>query len=104
MTVCTYNRRETTLTVSGHAGFDIRGKDTVCACASILTFAAAETIQDSAAKYFPAISIEDGKVRIACNPRGGNIHPCRRVLDTIFMGFEILENQFPNYVRTEREE
>ena len=106
MTTVKYNRRDTTLSVKGHAGYAKAGQDIVCAAVSMLGMTAAAAVQDNAASFFPVISQskKDNELRIACRPRGGSITSCRRVLDTIFTGYEILSGQYPDYVRTEKED
>lgn len=100
----TYNRRETTLTVKGHAQSAPKGEDLICSAASILAFTAIAAVQDNSDKFLPRITQHDGEIRIACSPTSSFITPCRRVLDTINTGFEILANEYPDYVRAKRED
>jgi len=106
MTVATYNRRDTALTVKGHAGYANPGEDVVCAAASMLALTAIAVVQDNAATFYPVVSQskKDGEMRIVCRPNGGSITSCRRVLDTIFTGYEILAGQYPDHVKAERED
>jgi len=100
----TYNRQETRLTVKGHAGSAPKGQDLICAAASILGFTAVACAEDNKDKYFPAITQHDGELRIECSPLKSYITPCRRMLDTVFTGMELLESEYPDFVRTERED
>lgn len=104
MISATYNRRETTLTVKGHAQSAPKGEDLICAAASILAYTAIASVQDNDDKFLPSITQHDGEMRIACDPSSSFITPCRRVLDTIYTGYEILANEYPDYVRAKREE
>ena len=61
-------------------------------------------VQDNSDKFLPRITQHDGEIRIACSPTSSFITPCRRVLDTINTGYEILANEYPDYVRAKRED
>ena len=100
----TYNRRETTLTVKGHAQSAPKGQDLVCAAASTLAFTAAEALRDEAERFYPSVVQRPGELRITCEPASGSRKACRRLLDTIWVGFEILANEYPDYVRSKRED
>lgn len=104
MVVARYNRKECTLTVKGHAQTGPVGTDLVCASSSILGFTAIACAQDNMEKYMPRISVIEDTLRIECNPGRSYITPCRRMLDTIFTGYETLEKAYPNNVRTEKED
>ena len=99
-----YNRKETILTVKGHAQSAPKGEDLICAAASILAFTAVAAAEDNKEKYLPRITQHDGEMRIECRPTSSYITPCRRMLDTIYAGYEILANEYPDFVRTTKEE
>ena len=101
-----YDRKRMVLSVKGHAGFAPEGQDIVCAAASILACTAAAAVQDNAEKFFPVISQskKDAEMRVECRPAGGNISSCRRVLDTIFTGYELLAGRYPDHVKAEKED
>ena len=102
----TYSRRDTTLTVKGHALAAPKGKDLICAAASILAFTVLEIAEENAEKFLPSVLMENDSAdfRIVCNPSDGQLGRCRDVLDTVFTGFEILANEYPEYVRVTKEE
>lgn len=104
MVVARYNRKECTLTVKGHAQTGPKGTDLVCASASILGFTAVACAEDNRERFMPNISQIDDTLRIDCRPGRSFVTPCRRMLDTIFTGYEVLEEAYPNNVRTERED
>ncbi len=106
MIVVRYNRIETTLTVKGHAGAAPEGKDIVCAAASILAFTADACAKEQREKYLPTVTMnkKTGDFRVACRPGKSSATPCRRMLDVIFTGFEILASAYPDFVRTEKED
>lgn len=104
MVIAKYNRRECTLTVKGHAQFGPKGTDLVCASSSILGFTAIECCKNNLEKWAPRIALQEDTLRIECRPGKSYVTPCRRMLDTIFTGYETLENAYPDYVRTEKED
>lgn len=99
-----YARRGLSLELSGHALSAPKGHDLVCAAASTLAFTAAEALQDEAERFYPRIVRQPGELRIACEPASGSRRACRRLLDTIWIGFEILAREFPESVRAEKED
>lgn len=99
-----YNRKETIMTIKGHAGAAPAGQDLVCAGASTLGFTLIAALMDSKEKFMPNISQQSGDLRIACRPGKSHVTPCRRVMDTIFTGYEILANDYPDFVIAKRED
>ena len=81
-----YARRGLAMDLRGHALYGPKGQDPVCAAASALAFTAAAALQDEA------------------EPAEGSRRACRRLLDTIWIGFELLAREFPEYVSAEKEE
>ena len=104
MTSAKYDRKNCTLEVRGHAGNNVPGEDVVCAAASALAFTAVACAQDNSEKYIPSIAVYGDTVRIACSPLKSYVTPCRRMLETVFTGFELLAESYPDNVRTERED
>lgn len=99
-----YGRRSLSLDLRGHAQYGPKGKDIVCAAASALAFTAAAALQDESERFYPRVVEQPGALRIACEPAEGSRRACRRLLDTIWIGFELLAQQFPEYVSAEKEE
>ena len=99
-----YGRRSLSLDLRGHAMYGPKGRDPVCAAASALAFTAAAALQDEAERFYPRIVEKPGALRISCEPAEGSRRACRRVMDTIWIGFELLSRQFPECVSVEKEE
>ena len=99
-----YGRKGLVLDVRGHALSAAKGQDLVCAAASMLAFTAAAALQDEGERFYPRIVERPGALRIACEPAEGSRRACRRLLDTIWIGFELLAQQFPSCVSLEKEE
>ena len=99
-----YGRRNLSLCVAGHAGSAPKGEDLVCAAASILAFTAAEALRDEGERFFPRIVQTPGELRVSCEPTYGAHRACRRLLDTLWVGFELLARDYPEYVKAEKED
>ena len=99
-----YGRRALTLELRGHAQSAPKGQDLVCAAASALAFTAAEALQNEADRFYPRLVRQPGELRIACEPAEGSRRACRRLLDTIWVGFELLARDYPACVTAEKEE
>ena len=99
-----YGRRGLTLVLKGHASSAPKGQDLVCAAASTLAFTAAEALRDEAERFYPSVVQRPGELRITCEPASGSRKACRRLLDTIWVGFELLARDYPAYVKAEKEE
>ena len=99
-----YGRRGFSLDLNGHALYGPKGQDLVCAAASALAFTAAAALQDEAERFYPRIVEQPGALRIACEPAEGSRRACRWLLDTIWIGFELLAQEYPDCVSAEKEE
>lgn len=104
MVKVSYSRKDTVMTIRGHANFGKKGEDLVCSGASTLAFTLVACVDDDKEKFMPNISQKDGELRIECTPGESYVTPCRRMMDTIFTGYQVLENAYPDYVRTEKED
>lgn len=98
-----YNREETELTIKGHANSAPQGQDLVCAAASVLAFTAAACAEDNRARFLPQIVKREGEMSIRCSPKKSHLAACRRMMDTVFAGYEILASRYPDFVRTIKE-
>ena len=97
-----YDRREQSLRLSGHAMSAPRGEDLVCAAASILAFTAEAALEDEVEEeisYRLTGSSSDGSLKLY-----GARKACRRLLDTLWYGFELLAREYPAYVRAQKED
>ena len=99
-----YGRRGLTLDLRGHALSAPAGQDLVCAAASALAFTAAAALEDEAERFYPRVVLRPGELRISCEPAEGSRRACRRLMDTIWIGFELLSRDYPDCVSTEKEE
>ena len=99
MITATYLPEQLRLHVEGHAGFAEAGKDLVCAAASSLFNTAAQ-----------ALAMEDAKHTVVLTNEGGDAltyyfgrkrKKAESILNTIAVGYGVLEKQYPDNVRLE---
>ena len=96
----TFDPKNLELKMEGHAGADEKGKDIVCASASMLFYTLAQSLIKSRdmLKKHPIIEWDDGNGHIKCRPRKeyqGNI---TLVYWTILNGIELLAEEYPQYI------
>ncbi len=95
-----YDDEALTLTITGHAGSARYGSDLVCAAASILMLTLERALKEEG-----LLDRESGKrsgyARIA---GAAQSERARRSFETIFAGYELLAEEWPEYVKTERAE
>lgn len=97
-----YRLSQFDLTVKGHAGAAPKGEDIVCAAVTILTrtFAQNARIMDrSGIVSGLRIELEPGNAHISCKPAKKYKSVARTVLEGICLGFEMLEQEYPEYVK-----
>jgi uncharacterized protein YsxB (DUF464 family) len=96
----TFDPKNLELNMEGHAGADEKGKDIVCASASMLFYTLAQSLikaKDMLKKH-PIIEWEDGKGHIKCRPLkeySGNIS---LIYWTVLNGFELLAEEYSDFV------
>ena len=96
-----YYRKYNRLTVTGHAGAEEPGKDLVCAAASMLAYTLAANVAnmaDSGQVRQPIIKNNEGDTEICCTPRHNLKSTVTLVFDSVCVGFELLANDYPEYV------
>ena len=86
--------------IKGHAGQDEKGKDIVCSAISTLFYTLAKSITDSKSMLAknPVIKYKDGNGYIQCKPKKefeGNIV---RSYWTILTGFEMVADEYKDFV------
>lgn len=90
------------LRVQDHAGYARRGKDIVCAAASILITTCANALE-SVAGITPVVNVQEEKAIIEVSlPEGlspEQDRDCRIILRTALQGFEDIAAQYPRYLQ-----
>ena len=90
------NGPEWSILIEGHAGSGPYGHDLVCACISLLTTMIAQTLMDEKNVITRLCTMESGKAEFKFN-----IYNCmgiKRSLNTIITGFELLSQEYPQYL------
>jgi uncharacterized protein YsxB (DUF464 family) len=101
----TLNPKEYTFTMTGHAGYAPQGKDIVCSAASILFYTICETVKmidDEAFEDKPIFNIKDSDnevtAYIRCKPKEDFTAVLDTIYQTIYNGYELLAEGYPNNV------
>lgn len=91
------------LTVKGHSNYDVKGRDTVCASATMLAYTIAQIVQDmydrKELKKKPTIRLEEGDSVITCKPRRDMYAEALHSFFVVEVGFALLAHNYPEYVQ-----
>lgn len=91
-----------TVEMEGHAGQNVKGKDIVCASASILAYTLAQMVinmhHQGKLKEAPTVEISSGKARISCKPKRKYRVEAEQTYLVIQTGYELLSHNHPQYV------
>lgn len=93
-----YDRVGLRLRIQGHAGAGEYGQDIVCAGASILMLTLEERMGELAGENRVSIRKGPGLAEISCCPARAQELRCRDLFETIFLGYQLLENMYPENV------
>lgn len=97
-----YYREHNRVTVNGHAKSDEYGKDLVCAAVSALTLTTAANVENLAAKNYVTahtVKLDPGDAEISCIPRTRYRDSVKQIFMSVCAGFEVLANQYPDYIQ-----
>jgi len=99
-----YHRDYHRVSLTGHAGSDEKGKDLICASASILAYTLADyvkKVKDEDKVKFDLTVLEEGDTIISCSPYYENKTEVTAVFDVICRGFELLARDYPDNISYE---
>ena len=97
-------QRALRLTIRGHAGAGVAGKDIVCAAVTILARTLASVVTDMHEVHLlarpPTVDLDSGTAVIACRVKDslGYAEAVVRY-DTVYKGLCLLAEAFPEYVK-----
>lgn len=96
----TYEPSRYELTMKGHAGYAEKGKDVVCASASMLCHALAQGLKEMRLGLVnaPHINLTDGYAKITCMPKKEFLQNIDLIYWTVLNGFNLLAQSYPEYV------
>lgn len=100
----TYYRKKHRVTIEGHAESAEKGHDLVCSAVSVLayTLAAFVTNMDASGQLkSKSVKLGEGDSRICCKTATKNDAGVTLVFDSICGGFELLRENFPQFVNYE---
>ena len=93
------------VSITGHAQSDEKGKDLICASASILAYTLAEYVkkveEDGKLKCCLRF-LEEGDTIVSCTPYYENKEEITTVFDAICRGYELLARDYPDNISYER--
>lgn len=101
MTRVRYDRVGLRMRMEGHAGAGEYGRDIVCAAESILLLVLERQLQELEGENRVSVVKRPGAAEISCCPAREKALRCRDVFETVFLGYQLLENMYPAFVRTE---
>ena len=98
-----HDKGSMTLKVTGHAGAAEKGRDIICAAASMLTYTLAQIISNMHAegklKKKPTLMLnEDGSARITAKPKDEHFDECLHAFFCVQTGYHLLSLNYPQYV------
>ena len=101
-----FDERVLCIEANGHAGYAEAGKDIVCASVSILLYTLARSIIELHRKWTfeeePTIELTEGDAIIKCKCDDYGIFTAAyQNFEMIEDGFDLLANNYPQYVRLE---
>ena len=97
MTRVKYYREEYRLRAEGHAGAGEKGRDLICAAESILMMALERQVAPRP-EMRAQIMKKPGAEEICCRPERGCEGACRESFDTVYAGFALLAEEYPEHV------
>lgn len=101
MTTVKYFPDQFRMEIKGHADFAPAGEDIVCAGVSTLTYALISAVDEKPELlshfYFNNLEAE---IRVQCNPSEDMEDTCKTIFDTVFHGYQNLEESYPDHVKT----
>lgn len=93
---------ELTLSVSGHAGMEEKGKDIVCSAVSILFYTLIGSLMNAEEAFDEGditYRYEDGDGYISCKPKKGWENTVKVIYQTVLIGMELIAENYPEYVK-----
>lgn len=91
------------ISLKGHAGADVYGKDIICASASMLVLTLAEFVLEMKEKNEAEnvqVMTEPGDAYIQFDAKGENLIKAQTIMNFIETGFRMLSDSYPEYVNT----
>lgn len=91
-----------TLKLTGHAGAGEKGKDIVCAAASVLAYTVAQTLQfmyeEGNLQEKPRLKLEEGDTVIVAKPKPEYFNEALHTFYVAQVGYHLLSRSYPQYV------
>jgi len=105
MITITYRQEKYSLTIKGHANYDEKGKDIVCAGVSTLFYTLCNALLKAPKTWFKeepdmadSLTSKTGVSHIKCTPAKGYETYITLMLETILTGAELIASKYPDHV------
>lgn len=92
------------LTVEGHSNFNEKGKDIVCSAVSILVYTLLNMLKDEESDKHLILRrevVRDGYFCVEIEPFDFSKQRTKGIIDTVVMGFSLLNEEYPGFVKLE---
>lgn len=90
------------LRLTGHAGADEKGKDLVCAAASMLAYTAAQTLwymyEEGGLQKKPHIKLNEGDTLIVAKPKPECFNEALHTFFVVQVGYHLLAESYPRNI------
>jgi uncharacterized protein YsxB (DUF464 family) len=84
------------LSISGHAGTNVAGKDLVCAAVSAISFGALNALEDIDEDFDYEIDREEASIKLS--PKGAISDHDETVLETLIIQLKTIEASYPEAI------
>ena len=101
MTRVSYDRAGLRMRIQGHANSGEYGRDIVCAAESILMLTLERQLQELDGLERLSVLKGPGRADMSCCSLREKILRRRDIIESIFLGYQILESMYPEFVETE---
>lgn len=97
----TVSRNGYTVKINGHAGSAEKGKDLICASASILFYTLVGNVDrlEREGKCKTQIKALEGDAEVKVIPSPSDSDEVLSVINTIMIGYEILADEYPEFIQ-----
>lgn len=89
------------ISITGHAGFDDKGKDIVCAAISAIAYTllnALKWAEDESCLNIRVENVSDGNIYLEVLPYDFSKERIDTIIDTCIIGFSLIEEEYPDYI------
>lgn len=101
----TYRPDKKEVKIKGHAGYDEKGRDIVCAGISVLFYTLANSLLKAPEEWFAkkpemadSLADKSGVSYVTCFPASGYEEYVTLIYETVITGIELMATTYPDYI------